>query len=170
MLLIQATKKLAEQMNIKTTKEQLIENNSLYAWHAHLFIYKRKKYAMVMNNKSRYNFILGSLVKKDFLQFDVLVKHGIKENLMADGFKLQIEKYMEQCNSIHVAPTSDRSIISQINEMISYTKHSWNYDGLEPKDISLDEQNRLNNRFVMLTLPEVYAVESMKSALDQKEN
>lgn len=167
MLLIQVTKKLAEQLNIKTAKEQLLENNTLYSWHAHVFIFKRRKYVLVMNNKSRYNFILGSLVKKDFMRFNELVKDGIKENLLADGFDDQVDRYMENCDTITIAPTSNRRIISQINEMIYATKYSWDYDGLETNDINLHEQNRSNNKFVMLTLPEAYSVESMANALKE---
>lgn len=170
-LLIQVTKKLAEQLNIKTTKEQLIENNPIYSWHAHVFNFKRRKYVLVMNNKSRYNFTLGSLVKKDFMRFDELVKNGIKENLLDDGFDSHIvEKYMEKCDTEHFAPTSERKIISQINEMIRCTIHGWNYNELEANDINLCDVNRSNNKFVMLNLPETYSVDSMANALKEIED
>src|SRR5690625_4519430 len=135
MLLIQTTKKLADQLNVKSTKDQIIQNDSLYAWHTHLFVVDRRKYVIVMNNKSRYNFVMGNLVKKDFIRYGSLVKEGIKENLIADGFSDQIvENYLEQCDDTNFAPTSDRSIISQMNEMILFTKHAWNYDGLKAKN------------------------------------
>lgn len=120
-----------------------------------------------MNNQSRYNFILGSLVKKDFMKFDELAKAGIKENLLADQFDQNIvENYLRRCDVVKIAPTSERRIISQINEMILMTKHSWNYDNLVNEDIDLYEQNRRNNKTVMLTLPETYSVNSMMNALE----
>jgi len=171
MLLIQTTKKLADQLNVKSTKDQIIQNDSLYAWHAHLFVFDRRKYVIVMNNKSRYNFILGGLVKKDFMRFEALVKDAIKENLIADELDAHVvQKYLEQCDTINFAPTDNRSIISQMNEMILVTKHIWNAEGLKTKDIDLADLNRRNNRFVMLTLPERYSVKAMKSALEKIED
>jgi len=64
MLQIQCTKKLADQLNLKTSQDQLKVDSVLYSWHAHLFLYKRQTYSLVMNNRTRYNFILGSLSKK----------------------------------------------------------------------------------------------------------
>lgn len=170
MLLIQTTKKLTEQLNKKYSKENIIENASIFSWHAHVFFYKRRKYVIVMNNRSRYNFILGSMVKKDFMKFDERVKEGIKDNLLADEFSPEIvEKYLDQCETIHFAPTSDRSIISQMNEMISATKHMWNVDDIEVQGVELFERNRRNNEFVMLTLPETYSKDAMESALREIE-
>lgn len=171
MLLIQSTKKLSEQLNEKHSREQIIENDPIYSWHAHVFFYKRKKYVIVMNNRSRYNFILGSLVKKDFMKFDERVRDGIKDNLLADEFDPHIvEKYLDQCKTVHFAPTSDRSIISQMNDMILITKHTWNVNTFKAQDIDLYEQNRSNNEFVMQTLPEAYSKDAMENALRELED
>ena len=171
MLLIQSTKKLTEQLNKKYSKKQIIENDPIYSWHSHVFFYKRRKYVMVMNNRSRYNFILGSMVKKDFIKFDERVKEGIKDNLLADEFSPEIvDKYLDECETVHFAPTSDRSIISQMNEMILVTKHVWNVDDIEVQGLELFERNRMNNEFVMLTLPEAYSKDAMENALREMED
>lgn len=102
------------------------------------------------------------------MKFDELVREGIKENLLADQFDQNIvENYLSHCDTVSFASTSERSIISQINDMILLTKHSWNYDDLTCDDIDLYEQNRRNNKFVMLTLPEAYSVDSMRNALEE---
>lgn len=169
MLLLQVTKKLAEQLNIKTSKDQVVDNDLLYSWHAHLFLYKRRKYALVMNNKSRYNFILGSLVKKDFMKFDELVKSRIRENLLADGFDSHVvDKYIEQCDSVNYAPTSMRNIISQINDTILITKHMWEADEIQSPD--LDKTNRGNNKVPFLQLPESHSLDAMKNAMKNVED
>lgn len=171
MLIIQTTKKLTDQLDKKYSKDQIIKNDPIYSWHSHVYFYKRRKYVIVMNNRSRYNFILGSMVKKDFMKFDERVRDGIKDNLLADEFSSHIvEKYLDQCDTVHFAPTSDRSIISQMNEMILVTKHDWNVNGLDSQDIDLYEQNRLNNKFVMLTLPETYSKDAMENALREIED
>jgi len=171
MLLIQSTKKLSEQLNEKHSREQIIKNDPIYSWHAHVFFYKRKKYVIVMNNRSRYNFILGGLVKKDFMKFDERVRDGIKDNLLADDFDPHIvEKYLDQCKTVQFSPTSDRSIISQMNDMILITKNTWNVNAFKAQDIDLYEQNRSNNEFVMSTLPEAYSKDAMEKALREMED
>lgn len=165
-LQIQCTKKLADELKIKTSKEQIVDNESLYSWHAHLFYYNRKKYCIVMNNSTRYNFIIGSLRKKDFSQFSSLVIEGIRENLLAEGFAENVvETYLKKCDDVNYAPTSERPIISQINEMIGATKQIQGDKEIDNIEDKLDEINRFNNKFVMLTLPETYSAESMKKAL-----
>src|SRR5690625_2170159 len=117
MLTIQPTKKLSDQLNNELNKEKTVEKQSLYAWHAHLFFYKRKKYVMVMNNQTRYSLIIGNLLKKDFMRFDDLIKSSIQDIFMADQFDGSgIQTYMANCEIVHIVPTNNRSTISQMNE------------------------------------------------------
>lgn len=166
MLQIQCTKKLSEQLNSKTSKNQLIDNNTFYSWHAHLFLYKRKKYCLVMNNETRYNFIVGSLRKKEFNDFDSLVKEGIRANLLADGFDREVvEAYLKNCDEMNYGPTSDRAIISQVNQVIFETKHSVECNGWDGIEENINDLNRFNNATIMLKLTEGRPIEAMTSAL-----
>ncbi|MGY0692668.1 DUF6933 domain-containing protein [Virgibacillus sp. FSP13] len=163
---MQCTKKLADELKIKTSKDDLVDNDPLYSWHAHIFLFRRKKFSLVMNNKTRYNFIIGGLRIKDFSQFESIVKTGIQENLLADGFeKHVVESYLNKCDTIKYAPTSKRNIISQINEMIMVAKQYVEYKGLSGMEEHVNQINRSNNDFVVLTLPDTYPLVAMKKAL-----
>lgn len=165
MLLIQNTKKMASELKLDLSKEQLVKNNPLYSWHAHVFYFSRRKYALIMNNQTRYNFVIGSLRKEEFKRFGSLVKENIAKNLLCDGFdKNTVEKYVQGCDPLTYCPTSERSIVSQINEMIMVTKFKLEEEKNRGEEMNIMALNRFLNRFVMLKLPETYAVEAMREA------
>lgn len=168
MLAIQCTKKLKDELKIDILKEISVTLDTFYSWHSHLFMLNRRKCAIVMNNLTRYNFIMMGLRKENFKAYDQTVVDAIKENLLAEGApKEQVDKYIENCDSAVYLPTSDRSIISQMNEMIRVVEH-WNsmnkYEGVET---NIDEINRKLNRFVMLKLPRSYSGETMLEELNK---
>ncbi|MFT9848835.1 DUF6933 domain-containing protein [Aneurinibacillus sp. REN35] len=166
MLTIQCTKKLSEELNVNISENKLVHTNPLYSWHAHLFLWNRRKCVLVMNNKTRYNFVLFGLRKDDFKRFDDIVVQAIAENLSADGAnKVNIEKYIQNCHEVSYAATSDRSIISQVNEMIMAAKHSMEQDKLDGIEVKSYELNRWLNRYVMMKLPKLYSGETMLEEL-----
>lgn len=166
MLTIQCTKKLSEELNVNISKNKLVHTKPLYSWHAHLFLWNRRKCVLVMNNKTRYNFVLFGLKKGDFKRFADIVVQAIAENLSADGAdKVIIEKYIQNCQEVSYAATSDRSIISQVNEMIMAAKHSMEQDKLDGVEVNSYELNRWLNRYVMMKLPKLYSGETMLEEL-----
>lgn len=126
MLAIQCTKKLKDELKIDIPKESSVNLDPFYSWHSHLFILNRRKCVIVMNNLTRYNFILVGLKKENFKVYDQMVVEAIKDNLLEEGSrKEQVDKYMKNCDLTIYLPTSDRSIISQMNEMIRVIEY-WN--------------------------------------------
>ncbi|TCP28733.1 hypothetical protein EV207_11645 [Scopulibacillus darangshiensis] len=83
MLTIQCTKKLRDELKIQPLKE-VESNDPLYSWHADLFLVNRKKCVLVLNNKTRYNFVLYGLKKPDLKNLDEIIIKNIAENLKAD--------------------------------------------------------------------------------------
>ncbi|WP_157185190.1 hypothetical protein [Paenisporosarcina sp. TG20] len=72
-----------------------------------------------MNSKTRYHFVLGPLLAKDLKRLDDMICNGISENMRMDGVTInQIERYMEQADGLRYMKTSERAIISQMNEAI----------------------------------------------------
>lgn len=168
MLAIQCTKKLKDELKIYIPKEISVTLDLFYSWHSHLFMLNRRKCVIVMNNLTTYNFIMMGLRKDNFKAYDQTVVAAIKENLLAEGAsKEQVDKYMKNCDLAAYLPTSDRSIISQMNEMIRVVEH-WNsmnkYEGVEA---NIDEINRKLNRFVMLKLPKSYSGKTMLEELNK---
>ncbi|WP_231956085.1 DUF6933 domain-containing protein [Aneurinibacillus soli] len=166
MLTIQCTKKLASELKFDISGDKPINRDPLYSWHAHLFLWNRRKCVLVMNNKTRYNFVLFGLRKDDFKQFDDIVVHAIAENLLGDGAdKAIIDKYVQNCTSVSYTVTSDRSIISQINEMIMAAECKMTQDKLDGTEPDIGELNRWLNRYIMMKLPKLYSGETMLEEL-----
>ena len=118
MLTIQCTKKLLDELKIDIDKKVISISEPIFSWHSHLLFLNRKKYVIIMNNKTRFNFVLVELKRADFVNFDSVVVKGIKENLLAEGIeKTIINKYLKDCDKVIYTTSSDRSIISQITEM-----------------------------------------------------
>ncbi|AIE59977.1 DUF6933 domain-containing protein [Bacillus methanolicus] len=121
---------------------------------------------LVMNNMTRYNFIIYGLKKGDFKQFDEIIVNEIANNLKADKVKeTHRQKYINKCGQVSYTSTNDRSIISQINEMIRVSKYKMEADKVNGIETDIYKLNRFLNGFIMLKLPELYSGETMRSAL-----
>lgn len=167
-LVIQCTKKLAEEIQTPMSDKKSITAESIYCWHAHLFVYKRRKCVLIMNNLTRYNFVMHGLRKEDFKRFNDLVINKILENLLADNMgQMLVDKYLSNLGEINYTPTSDRSIIGQINEMIMVAQYEMERNIDEFGDPEIAEVNRFLNRFVFLKLPKFFSGETMHEALQQ---
>lgn len=166
MFVIQCTKRLLEELKIDIEKETMSINDPIFSWHSHLFLLNRKKCVIVMNNKTRFNFILFGLKRADFINFNSIVLRGIEENLLAEGISDDItDKYLEGCNKVTYTNSSDRSIISQMNEMKRNIEYTFERNKAEGVETDIQELNRWLNRFVMLKLPKLYSGETMKEEL-----
>jgi hypothetical protein len=166
MFTIQCTKKLLDELKIDIGEKKVIVADPIFSWHSHLFLINRKKCAIVMNNKTRFNFILFGLKKADFKEFSSLVAKGIKENFMAEGIDGSVvDKYIQECNEAIYTTSSDKSIISQMNEMKRCIEDTFISDKIEGIETDIDKLNRWLNRFVMLKLPKLYSGETMKDEL-----
>jgi hypothetical protein len=166
LITIQCTKKLAAELNVPLSEVPASAVQSLYGWHAHLFLFKRRKCVLVMNNESRYNFVIYGLVKADFKRFNELVLEHIQLNLLKDGMsQKQIDIYLDEHKEFYYSPTSDRSIISQINEMIMVVGHVFEQNLYKYNELRVDNVNRFLNRYIFMKLPKLYSGETMQEAL-----
>lgn len=151
MLTLQCTKKLAAELKVTLANEKQTISSSLYSWHAHLFLSNRRKCVLLMNNETRYNFVLYGLKREDIKRFEQLVSEKIVENLLADGIEQSlVDKYFQLGLELSYAPTSDRSILGQINEMIMVAKDELEANISETNDPTVEQVNRLLNRYIYL--------------------
>jgi len=101
--------------------------------------------------------------------FDSLVKEGIRENLLADGFdQAVVEAYMNNCDQVDYGSTSDRAIISQMNRTILESKYIVEYRELNGIEENINQLNRFNNAVIMLKLPESRPINEMTKALNEE--
>jgi hypothetical protein len=75
MLTIQCSKKLINELKINISNEKPLQSVPLYSWNSHLFLFNRKKCVIVMNNLTRYNFILTGLKRAEFIKYDQIVQY-----------------------------------------------------------------------------------------------
>ncbi|WP_419871493.1 DUF6933 domain-containing protein [Candidatus Pristimantibacillus sp. PTI5] len=168
MIVVQCTKMLAAELQVPLSAVQPSFDKSIYGWHAHLFICKRKKCVLIMNNESRYNFVIYGLVKADFKRLDQIIIEHIQENLRLDGANQQfIDKYINRITGISYTPTSNRSIISQINEMIMVAGDELVHNLYHFNDPRPQEVNRMMNKYVFLQLPLTYSGKTMLQSLEK---
>lgn len=164
MLTIQCTKKLMDYINKDIDQLPDIQDK-LFSWHAHLFIIQRKKYIIIMNNQSRYNFVLGPLLKKDVKHLDELIIEGIRENMKVDEIEQsRIDEYIKQVDAISYTKTNERSIIGQINDCVYYVECIHEAQG----EVNVDIINRKLNKFPMLKLPLTYSGRTMNNDLRER--
>jgi hypothetical protein len=168
MLTIQCTKKLINELKIDISKEEPFQSDPLYSWHSHLFLFNRKKCVIVMNNLTRYNFILTGLKRTEFKKYDQIVASAIAENLLVEGASQDtVDTYMQHCSPAIYQTTSDRSIIGQMNEMISIAEYWMNLDKHDGIETNIQRLNRNLNSFVMLKLPKIYSGKTMLVELER---
>jgi hypothetical protein len=168
MLTIQCTKKLINELKTEVVIEKPLQLNPFYSWHSHLFFFNRKKYVIVMNNLTRYNFIIAGLKRAEFMKYDQIVASAIVENLLAEGASEDaVDKYMQHCSPAIYRTTSERSIISQMNEMIMVAQDCMSLDKYDGIETDITELNRSLNSFVMLKLPKAFSGKTMLDELER---
>lgn len=121
-----------------------------------------------MNNETRYNFVMYGLKREDFKRFDKLVIENIAENFIADGFdQALIDQYLHGMGEVSYAKTSNKSILSQMNDVIMFAKYDMEKNLAETGELGLVEINRFYNRYIFTKLPKFYSVETMQDALQE---
>jgi len=76
---------------------------------------------------------------------------------------------MQHCSPVTYRTTSERSIISQMNEMIMFAEHCMSLDKNDGIETNIQKLNRELNRFVMSKLPKCYSGERMLGELERME-
>jgi Plasmid pRiA4b ORF-3-like protein len=165
---IQCTKKLFAEIKCPIEKIDVTHADPLYCWHANIFVHNRKKCVLVMNNFTRYNFLLYGLKSNDFKNFSKVVVKGIQENLVADGFdSATVNEYISHCKELDITTTSERSILSQITDMVLYLEIVLEECKEKRTDPDLNKINRNLNQLVMLSLPQIYSIKAMQEVLNE---
>jgi hypothetical protein len=114
-MLIQCTKKLLDELNIKPVNP--VDAEPLFSWHANLIIFNRRKTIVLVNDKNRYAIILYGLKAKDFKNIDELIMKAIRETLQEEGIKNEvIDQFLNHSKVISFAKTKDRSSVARMNK------------------------------------------------------
>lgn len=163
---IQLTKKLADEMKIKVVKPEENQEEQLFCWHANMFKIGRTKCVMVMNNVTRYHFMIYGLLKKDFANLEEIIFKEIISNFYGDDYSSdQVNAYLNQMGEIQYTATNNRSIISQLNDAILMTQHTFYYKAERGETVFLYDLNRNLNQTPMVKMKD-YPINMMRKALE----
>jgi len=135
-MLIQCTKKLLDELNIKPVSH--IDEEPLFSWHANLMTVNRRKTVVLVNDKNRYVIVLYGLKAKDFKKFDVVIIDAIRETLQDECIKDEIigEFISKQ---ITYAKTKNRSMVARMNKACSMAHYFENIrrdDSINQSDVN----------------------------------
>ncbi|MDW7650374.1 MAG: plasmid pRiA4b ORF-3 family protein [Bacillota bacterium] len=140
------TKKLQSQLGVAV--ESGSEENDVFCWSANLITVNRRKTVVVVNDSSRFGFVLHGLKAKDFKNFHELVLEGIKTCLREEKIKEEIiEKYIQSAGEPVYTKTRGRSYVARLNkacELAGYFDDVFNPEVLYQKRVS----DKMNNDYI----------------------
>lgn len=120
-MLIQCTKKLLEQLNIKPKLVE--EEKALFSWHANLILINQKKTVVLVNDKNKYVIVVYGLKAKDFINLDVHIKLAIKETFKDECIKDSIiDSFINCSREVTYTKTKNKSLIARVNKACEWAK------------------------------------------------
>ena len=138
-MLIQCTKKLLDELNIKS--EWQGDEEPLFSWHANLITVNRRKTIVIVNDKNRYVILLHGLKAKDFKNLDTPIVQAIRETFQQECIKDEIiEQFIQHAKEINFTKTKDRTSVARMNkacEEIYFNEDLLTSDSLIQSNLSI---------------------------------
>lgn len=140
------TKKLQNELGVPV--ESGTEENDLFCWSANLITVNRRKTVVVVNDSSRFGFVLHGLKAKEFKNFGELVREGIKKCLRDEKIKEEIiEEYVQSAGELVFTKTRGRSYVARLNkacEFVGYFGELYDPEMLYQKWVS----DKMNGEYI----------------------
>jgi hypothetical protein len=109
------TKKLLDEMGIDAQNGR--SENDLFCWSAHFITLNRRKTIVVVNDSSRFGFILYGLKAKDFNGLNKLILQGISICLQDEKIKEEIiEQYLKEAGDFVFTKTRGPKYVARLNK------------------------------------------------------
>lgn len=171
MFVIGITKKVTEKLGVIEENHPYVMPEEIDCWHVNMFLWKRKKHLLFMNDKSRYSVIITGVKKSDIKNIDRIFIEQLKLNLTNDGISQNIiNHYISSIDEIIFTKTRSRSILGSISDVL------WGVEcylaNEEDRNIySQEELNKLVNEWIMMPLEKInlpiYPCKAMKHELEK---
>ena len=115
---LQSTKILITKLKKDTVEIDTMRYSDIDNYHCNLLKFGRVNSILITNDKTLYSFFIYGLTANDFINFGEVVKQSVFKLLLESGFfQDQFEKVLNSMESINYSKTSNRSVISSMNEM-----------------------------------------------------
>jgi hypothetical protein len=151
MITISCTKKLFEQSHFFEEKDDET-NDEFYKWHANVFRMAKKNNLILMNNKTRYCFILFGIKKEHYKNFNQLFIKSLIENLRAEDIPNNyIDDYVGKIDGLKFTKTYNRSVLGSMTDMVRMTEFIIE-DYLPLQEMNIIDLNKENNHTPIVKL------------------
>jgi hypothetical protein len=165
---LECTKKLADVLKIKLPNITPLRREPLYEWHANLFMFNRRKGVIMMNNQTRYCVVLYGLKAEHFKKFGDIALSAIQQTLLAEEFSEDVvEQYINHCGDVVFTKTHDRSVISQMNDMV-YIMSMMIENYLSSTDICMVNLSKELGQVPVGSLKYAYPIDRLREELSGK--
>jgi hypothetical protein len=165
-MFLECTKKLATVLKVQLPDITPIRREPLYEWHANLFFFNRRKGVIMMNNQTRYSIVLYGLKAEQFKSFGQVALAAIEQTFLAEGFREDaVAHYITHCREVVFTKTHDRSVISQMNDMLFLASH-WIEDYLPATELCMVDLSKRLGEVAVGSLKYAYPVDCLRQALD----
>jgi hypothetical protein len=160
MQVIHCTKKLLIELGALGSKIPSEPATKFFGpWHANLIRIERRKCILFTNDRTLYSFLVPGFRKKDDVHDLFLL--NLSSNLAAESFgQGDILKALDEYREIAIAPTTNRSVLGSMNDLVSQVEFLISRaGGLENAEML--RANMMLNRVPMSALKYKYAIEKI---------
>jgi len=160
MQIIHCTKKLLNELGALGSKMPAGHPAGVLGpWHANLIRIERRKSILFTNDRTLYSFLVPGWKKKD--DFHDLFLTNLNAHLAVEGLRQgEILKALTEYVEIAVAPTTNRSVLGSMNDLLNQVEFLVSRaGGLEKADML--KVNMMLNRVPMGALKYCYAIEKV---------
>lgn len=115
---LQLTKKLSDTLKMDMVEIDTYNYSDIENYHCNLLKFGRDNCVLISNDKTLFSFFIYGLKAKDFKDFEGSISQPIFKILVELGFsQSQFEKVLLSLENIQYSKTSNRSVISSMNDM-----------------------------------------------------
>ncbi len=115
---LQLTKKLSDKLKVDMVEIDTSNYSDIDNYHCNLLKFGRDNCVLITNDKTLFSFFIYGLKASDFKDFKESISQPIFKILMELGFsQSQFEKVLLSLENIQYSKTSNRSVISSMNDM-----------------------------------------------------
>ncbi len=115
---LQLTKKLSDTLKVDMVEIDTSNYSDIDNYHCNLLKFGRTNCVLITNDKTLFSFFIYGLKAKDFKNFEESISQPIFKILVELGFsQSQFEKVLDSLQNIQYSKTSNRSVISSMNDM-----------------------------------------------------
>jgi len=165
-VILGTTRKLMDNLKTGFQNVVVLNDKSFWDWHAHIFIYNRRKCVIAINNLTRYCIILYGLRAEHFKNFDSILLSAMRGTFIAEGFDNQkVDRYIEACGQVICTKTYNRSIIGSLNDFLYLAEYKMAECDLTK--MNLVDLNRCMGKFVSSKLDLIFPIEMLKREFEK---